>query len=64
VATKAEIMMHIILFSILMSLFALFAFAAAGAGEYLVAVPSAIIAAWLFDALRHAAKGRSRGRAR
>lgn len=57
--------MQALVFVILAVMFALFAFASARAGEYVVATAAAILAAWMGDIARQAARRQgSRGRSR
>jgi hypothetical protein len=57
-------MMQAVLFVCLSALFALFAFAAGRAGEYVVAVAAAILGIWMGDIARHAVqRHRRRGQA-
>lgn len=43
-------MFHVTLFALLAALFLLFASGAAGAGQFVVAVPAALLALWMGDA--------------
>ena len=52
--------MQTVLFVALAAMFALFAFASARAGEYVVAVAAAILAAWMGDIARQAARRQGR----
>jgi uncharacterized membrane protein YwaF len=57
-------MLQIALFSVLASMLLLFAVSAARAGEFLIAIPSAVLAAWMLSMLRQVMRLRRRGSAR
>jgi hypothetical protein len=56
-------MFHVALFALLSSLLLLFAFSAARAGQFVVAVPAALVALWLVDGAVRALRGARRARA-
>ena len=53
-------MFHAALFALLGGLFALFAFSAGRADQFLVAVPAALMALWMGDGAIRAARGARR----